>query len=175
MAKKALFIIAFKGFKDPEYFIPKDILESAGIRVFTASTEKGTALGDDGGQAEVDFTVEESNISDFDAIAFVGGPGMSLNLDNENFQKAAREAFEKGKIVSAICIAPVVLAKSGVLKGRKATVWSAPMNKQAVKILEKNGADYQGKSVVEDGSVITAYGPSAAEDFGKALARKIKS
>ena len=47
--KKIAMVIAFKGFKDPEYFIPRDILETAGAEVVTVSSKKGTAFGDDGG------------------------------------------------------------------------------------------------------------------------------
>jgi len=171
--KKAAFIISFKGFKDPEYFIPKNILESSGIKVATVSTEKGVAFGDDGGEASVDFNLEELAIKEYDAVFFVGGPGMAENLDNEGFLNLAKKAFEKGKIVSAICIAPAMLAKSGVLKGKKATVWHSALNKQGIAALKEGGAFFQEKTTVEDGNILTACGPEAAEEFGKALAKKI--
>lgn len=71
--------------------------------------------------------------------------------------------------MGAICIAPAILAKAGVLKGKKATVWSSLMDKSAVKILEKSGADYLPDSVVADGKVITATGPLAAKEFAEKI------
>ena len=53
--KKAVMIIAFRDFRDKEYFVPKEILEKAGIEVKTASNKKGTAIGADGGDTEVDL------------------------------------------------------------------------------------------------------------------------
>lgn len=167
--KKIAMLIAFREFRDEEYFLPKEILESAGAEIKTASTEKGVAIGADGGEAKVDFLVEETNPANFDAIVFVGGPGALKYLDNEKSYQLAQKTIEADKILSAICIAPAILAKAGVLNGKKATVWSSPLDKSAVKILEENGAIFQKDSVVVDGKIITGSGPEAAEEFSQAL------
>lgn len=169
--KKIAVVIAFKGFKDPEYFIPKDILEKAGAKISTVSSRKGTAIGDDGGEAEVDQLVSETDPADFDATVFVGGPGMSENLDNKDFHRLAVQTLEAGNILAAICIAPALLAKAGVLEGKKAVVWYNPFDKTAIRILEENGAEFVDTSVVVDGRVVTACGPDAAEEFGQTLVR----
>ncbi|PIR71487.1 MAG: hypothetical protein COU43_02395, partial [Candidatus Nealsonbacteria bacterium CG10_big_fil_rev_8_21_14_0_10_37_25] len=78
------------------------------------------------------------------------------------------------KVLASICISPVILAKAGVLKGKKATVWSSPMDKVPVRILEENEAIYQDKSVVADGKIVTANGPAAAEKFAKAIITALK-
>lgn len=166
--KKAVMIIAFRDFRDPEYFIPKEILEKAGVEVKTASNRMGTAIGAEGGDTKVDFLVSEINVSDFDAIIFVGGPGCLEALDNEDSYKVAREAAENNKILAAICISPVILAKAGVLKEKKATVWTDPLGSQA-KILRENGTIYEKRPVVVDEKIITANGPAAAEEFGETI------
>ena len=168
---KVLFIISFRDFRDEEYFTPKEILENAGAEVKTASNRIGTAIGADGGEAEIDFLVSEINPADFDAVVFVGGPGCLSSLDNENSYKLIKEAVAKNKVLAAICIAPVILAKAGVLRGKKATVWTNPMDKSAVKILEDSGAIYEDKSVVVEGKIITASGPAAAKEFGQAIVK----
>jgi len=61
------------------------------------------------------------------------------------------------------------LAKAGTLEGKKAAVWSSPLDKSAVKILKENGADYQKDSLVVDGKIITANGPGAAKEFGQKI------
>lgn len=167
--KKIAMIIAFRDFRDEEYFIPKEILEKAGAEIKTASTEKGTAIGADGGEANIDFLIEEINPANFDAIIFVGGPGALRYLDNEKSYQLAQQTLRADRILSAICIAPAILAKAGVLQGKKATVWSSPLDKSAVKILKEKGAIYQSESVVVDGKIVTADGPGAAKDFAQAI------
>lgn len=165
--KKIAMIIAFRSFRDEEYFIPKEEFEKAGLQVVTVSSELGTAVGASGGDTEVNLLLEDLNVDDFNAIVFVGGPGAYKYIDNEQAHRIAKEAIEKDKVLAAICIAPAILARAGVLEGKKATVWSNILDKSAVKILEENGAIYEEKSVVVDGKIITANGPQAAKDFAK--------
>jgi len=167
--KKIAVIIAFRDFRDEEYFLPRQIFEKAGLEVKTVSTQLGKAVGADGGEAEVNLLLDDLRITDFDAIVFIGGPGMVKNIDSQLHQKIAREAVEANKILGAICIAPAILAKAGTLEGKKAAVWSSPLDKSAVKILKENGADYQKDSLVVDGKIITANGPGAAKEFGQKI------
>jgi len=167
--KKIAIIIAFRDFRDGEYFIPKEILEEAGIKVKTASNKMGRAIGADGGDTEVDLLVSELNPADFEAIIFVGGPGCLANLDNEDSYKVVKETVSQNKVLASICISPTILAKAGVLKGKRATVWSSPKDRSPVRNLEAKGAIYEDKPVVVDGKIITANGPAAAEAFGLAV------
>ena len=174
--KKVLFVIAKTDFRDEEYFIPKGILEKE-FTVETASNgNKGEiALGFLGGEANIDINIKDVNVDEYDAIIFVGGAGALKNLDNEDSYRVIREAFEKNRLVCAICIAPTILAKSGILKNKKATVWHSDLDKSPIKVLEENGAIFVDEDVVEDGNVITANGPKAAEKFGKKILEKLKS
>ena len=167
--KKIVMVIAFKDFRDEEYFVPKEILEKAGAEIKTASDKMGNAIGADGGEVEVDLLVSEIYPADFDAVVFIGGPGCLEKLDNEDSYKVARDTVSQNKVLASICISPVILAKAGVLSGKKATVWTNPLDKSAVKILQDNGAIYEDKSVVTDGKIITASGPVAAEEFGEGI------
>jgi len=129
----------------------------------------GVAVGADGGEVKVDLLVSEINPADFDAVVLVGGPGCMKNLNNEDSYRIVREMISQNKITAAICVAPLILAKAGVLKGKKSAVWSSPLDKRPIEILGGNGAIYQDASVVVDGKIITACGPAAAEEFGKAI------
>jgi len=169
IAKKAALIIAFENFKDEEYFIPKEVLEKAGIEVTTASNSKGTAQGVSGGQVPIDVSLDELKIEDYEGIVFIGGPGALKNLDNQTSYRIAQEAVSQGKILAAICISPVILAKAGLLQDKEATVWSSALDKGPVKILQENGANYQEDDLVVDGKIITGSGPAAAEKFGQAI------
>jgi len=173
--KKVAVIIAFRDFRDVEYFIPKNILAGAGAKIITVSSQKGIAIGADGGEVQVNLLASEVNIAEFDAVVFIGGAGMGKSLDNPDFQKIAQDAAAADKVLGAICIAPALLAKAGVLKGKKATVWSSAMDKSAVKILEEGGAQYLAEDAVTDGKLITASGPPAAKQFGETLLELLTS
>jgi protease I len=162
---KIAFIIAFKNFRDEEYFIPKEIFEKNNFAVDTISSEKGIAFGGDGGEAEVQYSFDDFEIADYSALVLAGGPGAYKLIENEKLLKIIQNAKKQGKLIAAICIAPTILARAGVLQGKKATVWSSPMDKSPIKILKDNGAEYVDRPVVEDRLVITANGPQAAEKF----------
>ena len=168
--KKVAIIMAFKDFRDVEYFVPKEILEKAGATVIPVSTQKGTAIGADGGDVEINLTLEELKPADFDSIVFIGGPGTLKYLDNETSYKIAKESVSQNKVLGSICISPVILAKAGVLNGKKATVWSSAFDKSSIKILKENGVTYIPEEVVIDGKIVTGNGPEAAEEFGTKLA-----
>jgi len=167
--KKVAIIMAFKDFRDAEYFVLKEILERTGTKVTPASTQKGKALGADGGDVDIYLTLEELELVDFDAIVFIGGPGALKELDDEKSYNIIKETVLQNKVLGSICISPVILAKAGVLKGKKATVWNSTLDRGPIKILKENGAIYIPEEVVIDGKIITANGPDAAEEFGTKL------
>lgn len=173
--KKVVMIIASRDFRDAEYFVPKEILENAGVEVKTSANKKGTAIGADGGDTEVDLLVSEINPTDFNALVFIGGPGCLEALDNEDSYRVIRETVSQNKVLAAICIAPVILARAKVLNGKKATVWSSSLDKSPVRILEENKAIYQDKPLVIDGKIITANGPAVAREFGQAVVELLSS
>ncbi len=174
--KKIAFIIAKRNFRDREFFVPEEILKNAGHQIVVVSnTQKGEkAIGADGGEITVDLELENLNPEDFDMVVFVGGPGALENLDNEVSYRIAQKTVELKKKLAAICIAPTILAKAGVLKGKKATCWSSEENKKPIEVLKENGADYTGEDVVRDGDLVTANGPQSAEKFGKILLEVLK-
>jgi len=169
--KKIAMIIAQQDFRDEELFIPRSIFLAEGGEVKIVSPKKEKAVGSYGGVIDVDLTLEELNVSDFDAIIFVGGSGAAKYIEDEKCHQIAQQAVGENKVLGAICIAPAILARSGVLKGKKATVWSSNLDKSAVKILKEEGTNYQKDSVVVDGKIATANGPVAARKFAETIVR----
>jgi protease I len=167
--KKIAIIVAFRDFKDEEYFIPKERLERAGAEIITVSDLPGMAIGKEGGEAEVNLLLEKLNPAEFDAVIFIGGPGALKHLDNQFSYKIAKETFLKEKTLAAICISPVILAKSGVLKNKTATVWTSTLDKSALRFLKENAAIYRDGAVVIDEKIITARGAEAAQEFAEAI------
>ena len=164
---KVLFNIAPKDFQDYEYSVPKKVLEEKGVDVVTVSTA-GEARGAGGNTVDVDVLLDDAT-SEYDGIVLIGGGGAVVYFDNPKIHVLVKEFLNNNRIVAAICISPVILAKSGVLNGKKATVWSSIMDKSPIEMLEENGAIYVDEEVVTDGKIITANGPEAAENFGKKI------
>lgn len=161
MNKKAVMIIASENFRDEEYAKPKEILERAGIVVKTASSRHGEIIGKLGMKANAELVLSEINLDEFEAVVFVGGPGTVEYFEDSAALNLAREAYDKGKIVAAICIAPSILANAGILKNKNATAFPSEEEN-----LKAKGANYVNEPVVVDGNIITANGPEAAKEFG---------
>ncbi len=162
--KSVLMIIAPENFRDEELMEPKDVLENAGVEVTIASKGTSSAKGSYGAVVSVDRDLSEVNVDEYDAVVFVGGSGSSVYFEDETAHNIARSAYEKGKVLAAICIAPSTLANAGLLEGRKAT--SFPSEQEN---LEEKGAEYTGANVEADGRIITGSGPHAATEFGQKI------
>jgi protease I len=167
--KRVVFITAPEVFRDEEYYKPKKILEKACIEVTTASVKTGELTGRFGYKTVSTLLISDINSYDFDAIVYVGGGGASVFFENKDALRLANEFFKHNKPVAAICIAGVILANSGILKDKKATVYI-----DGKKSLLKSGATYTGNSLEIDGNIITANAPDAAEDFGKAILKVLQ-
>ncbi len=166
---KAAIFSASKDFEDEEYFTPLHILSSCGVKTVVFSDKKGPIIGIEGGEGDAEREFKDFNPNEFSAVVFVGGPGCLEKMDNEEVYEIAKKALKNNCLLAAICIAPVILANAGLLDGIRATVWSSPTDKKAIKLLKNKGAFYEESSVVKDGMIITANGPNAAEDFSRAI------
>ncbi len=167
---KALLIVAQGKYKDKEYNNTKTSLEDYEVEVRTASKTKNTAKGVDGGQVDPDFALADVKLDEFDAIVFIGGEGSAKYFADKEALDLAKKAHSAGKVVAAICIAPVILANAGLLKNQRATVFASEKDK-----LEKKGAKYSGEAVETQGNIITANGPDASEEFGEKIALTLQS
>lgn len=168
MEKRVVMVIAQKNFRDEELEEPKTILQRNGISVTVASAAKRTAVGKLGAVVQPDAALADINAGDFDAVVFVGGGGAAQYFDDPAALGLAGAAYDACKVVAAICIAPVILARAGLLKGKRATVF--PEDSDAIAAV---GAQYTGKPVEVDGKIITANGPAAAGAFGTALVKAL--
>ena len=166
--KNILMIVAPGNFRDEELLNTKEVLESSGASVTIASKDVDSAMGMLGAMVPIDKDISEVNVEDYDAVIFVGGTGASIYFDDETVLKMAKDAYEQGKIVGAICIAPSILANAGILEGKTVTAFSSEQEN-----LESHGANYTGADVERDGNIITANGPQAAYDFGQKIAEAL--
>ncbi len=169
MAKNILMVVAPANFRDEECLEPKKIFESKGMNVTIASKNVSKAKGSLGASVNVNLDISKVNVSNYDAVVFVGGPGATVYFNDTAAQKIAKDAVKQGKILGAICIAPAILANAGVLEGKNATVFPSENS-----TLKAKGANYTGADVTVDGRIITANGPAAAKKFGNAVADALR-
>ncbi|PAV10452.1 hypothetical protein ASJ81_13375 [Methanosarcina spelaei] len=170
--KKILLIIAQEQFRDEECFVPKQLFEAAGVKVTVAAESTKTAKGMLGGTIKPDVAISDARIEDYDAIVISGGSDSREYLwNNKTLQALIKEADALKKVISAICISPVVLARAGILKGKESTVFKSP---DTLRELKEHGAVYLNQDVVVSGRVITGRDPASADMFGKAVLETLK-
>lgn len=161
---KTILVHLAEGFEEIEAITPVDVLRRAGFDVKTVSvTGKKQVNGAHQVQFVADLLFEETDYSRADMILLPGGMPGSSNLNSHNGLKAMILEYQKqGKDLAAICAAPMVLGRLGVLKGKKATCYPGFEK-------ELEGAAITGKQAEVDGKVITGRGPGAAMDFALAI------
>jgi putative intracellular protease/amidase len=122
-----------------------------------------------GGNWKVAHLLSELDMLDYDALLLVGGPGGYGYIGDPTLQAIIQKAFRSGKLLTAICMAPQLLAESGLLKGIKATIFPGDASK-----LSEFGAVYTGAPLEISLPFITADGPASATLFGKAVLAQLK-
>lgn len=154
-----------EGFEEIEAICVIDILRRADVEVVTAGLMKGLVEGSHKIKMLPDTTLEKIDYRDFDGLVLSGGAPGFVNLGNdERILNMAREMDRAGKLVAAICAAPSVLIKAGVLQGRRATV--SPSGKAQVEAC----AHFSEDRVEVDGNLVTSRSPGTALEFALKLA-----
>ena len=164
----ALLIIAQNGYQDVELDGTRKGLLEANFEVVLGSTKKGPCVGKFGGEEKATVAMKDVKVSDYDRIAFIGGPGAGNLWQDNDAKRIAKDAADANMILGAICIAPKILAAAEVLTGKKATVWNEDGDQEG--FLAMHDVHYTGETVTIDENIITANGPKAAVEFGKKLA-----
>lgn len=168
MAKKIALIIAHEGYHPIEYGVPKKMLEDAGYHVVTVSNKAGTAHAKDGSTTHVDSALDTFDPLVYDGIIFIGGPGALTHLDNDLSYRIIQRAVMAEKVIGGICSAARILAKAGALVAKTATGWDGDKNLK--EIFDKHAVIYDDEAgVVVDGRLITAEGPSHAQEFAHGI------
>jgi len=160
---KILIAIAPEKFRDEELAEPIAALQKAGIEFEIASTRRGPCTGMLGAKNTATLSFEDIDPKRYEGLVIVGGVGSQTHFWDDGLLTSIVKMFhQSGKVVAAICLAPVVLARAGILKGKKATYYESPASSREMKI---GGAVITNAPVVSDARIITANGPSASKAF----------
>lgn len=165
-----ILVVAQHGFQDKEFSDTKEALRSKGFKCDVAAKTLNKASGKSGLEIMPDLTIEDAleSLDMYAGVVFIGGPGATAYFDDKSALELSKLTFEKGKIIAAICIAPMILAKAGILKYKYATVWDSD-NKQSA-YFKQHSIKYTGEDVTVDENIVTGNGPDAAKKFGEKIA-----
>lgn len=165
--KKILYVIAQKDFRDEEYLVPSKMFKDEGALVTVASDSKGECSGMLGAKVLSDCAISDCHALDYDVIVVAGGMGaIEYIWPNETLHALLKDFRTQSKGTHAICLSPAVLAITGILNGKKGTVYQTDLSRGH---FEKGGAKLLDEPVVLDGGIVTGRDPDAAEPFGKKI------
>lgn len=118
----------------------------------------------------VDCLIDEIDVDGFDALAIPGGFEVCdfyREAYDERFLQLIREFNTKGKIIASICVAALPIGKSGVLTGRKGTIYH--LGEVWMAQLKEFGVEVMDQPIVVDGNIITSWNPSTAVEVALLL------
>ena len=163
-----IYMFLANGFEEIEALCPLDLLRRAGLEVTTVGITGDRICGAHGITVEAD--IPEGLFADAspDMVILPGGMPGSKNLDeSRTVDTALKAAARRGAFLAAICAAPMVLGRRGLLEGKRATCFPGFEE-------ELRGATVVSDRVVRDGNIITAAGMGVALEFGLALVAALK-
>ncbi len=156
-----IYVFLADGFEEIEALAPVDLLRRAGLTVQTVGVTGKTVTGNHNISVTADVLPNEVKLNkDVQAIVLPGGTPGAMHLDaDETVSRAVAFAAENNKLLCAICAAPFLLGKRGLLNGKEAICYPG---------FEKDlaGAVVSEQFVCRDGNIITAKGMGVATEFG---------
>ncbi len=175
MPNKKVLIPLMNGFEETEYIAVRDVLIREGIDVDSVSLTGVKLLNANHNtriQADMVYGIQNISLKDYDGIYIPGGGIGVANLDKSvDFDTIINAFYADNKYIGALCAAPSLLAKRGMLKGKKATCYP---DEKFYSELENNGCEYiSDKPYVTDQNITTGKAFDCSLIFGYELANKI--
>ncbi len=158
-----------EGFEEIEAVAPIDVFRRAGINVTTVSvSDKLTVTGAHGIGVNADVIFEKADLSGDFLIYLPGGMPGTTNLDNHTgLKKLIEKQAAKGATIAAICAAPSILGKMGLLKEKEAICY--PGFESFL-----TDAKISSSTIVKSGNILTAKGPGVAIPFALKIVEELK-
>ena len=163
------YVFLADGFEETEALVPLDLLRRAGVRVLTVGVTGETVTGSHAITVRADVSPDEIDLSDCDGVFLPGGmPGTENLYASEAVRDAVLFCAENGKLLCAICAAPIVFGRMGLLEGKRAVCFPGFEP-------ELKGRLDCSDSVAVDGMLITAKGAGCVFPFSKAIITSLVS
>ncbi len=168
MAKKRVLVPLASGFEEIEAITIVDVLRRAGVEVTLAGLTSGVLEGSRGIRVQPDTTLDRVDAAAFDAIVLPGGMGGATAMsEDERLLAMLRAHHGAGRLTAAICAAPMVLARAGIVDELRVTSHPSVRDRlgRAVVVAEPR--------VLRAGHVLTSQGPGTAMEFALELVREL--
>ena len=163
-----IYMFLAEGFEEVEALAPLDLIRRAGLEIKTVGVGSKVIVGSHGIPVTADITADELSDNVPEMIILPGGMPGTKNLDASDIvHKAISDAVKNDAYLCAICAAPMILGKLGLVRGKNAVCY--PGFEEYL-----DGAIIPDKKVVRDGKIITAKGMGAAIEFGLAIVSALK-
>ena len=164
MDKNVLIILSRNKFCGEEYKLSRQVLEAFGISCKVASSTLSPTIGLDGTIVVPDYQIRNLDSQVYSTFLLIGGVGCREYWHDKFVHTLLNNAYSSGKLLCAICLAPVILTNAGLLKGKRATA-----HPSAADYLKFKGVKYSSKLVEYERNIITANGPEATEEFANKI------
>ena len=166
-----VYILLAPGFEEAEALVPADLLRRAGIETKLVSLEGEAVTGSHRITVRADASLAEIDLSGAEMLVLPGGGEGVKNLGAEaRVEELVREAAGRDLWIAAICAAPTLLARAGVLpKGARCVCYPGLEGE----LSQAGAVPRMDQSTVAEGRLITGRGPGSAFDFGLALAEAL--
>lgn len=162
--KKVLVIIS-NGFEDAEAIGAIDILRRGGVTVDVFGLNDTVVKGAKGTTVTNIDVFRNANINEYDCLLLPGGPHYKELQVNEHVINTIKYFYTEKKLIAAICAAPTILGKMGLLKGKRYTCFSS-MN-------DNFGGIYINTYTVFDYPFITSKSVASCLDFGLVILKEL--
>ena len=156
-------------FSEEEFLASKRIFERAGKQLFITSDTYTVCSGETGLKVGSEMNLFNVNEKNFAAFVLIGGKGSGKYWNDKTLHKVLKKFKDAGKVIGAVCKAPVILARAGVLDKLSATCWNEDKNE-----LIKAGINYQDRSVIAENKIVTSDDPQSAVQFAETVLNLIK-
>ncbi len=157
------YLFLANGFEIVEAMAPLDIMKRAGLDVQTVGVTGDLVQSSHGVVVKPDISLGDVNYEIIEGAILPGGmPGTHNLRSSKEVAECVRYCYDNGLLIAAICAAPSVFGRMGLLRGKKATCFPGFEK-------ELEGAEYTGAHVESDGNVITGKGAGCALTFGRAI------
>jgi len=166
---KQVAVLVEESYQVLEVWYPYLRLREEGFKTVLIGTGKKEYKSKEGYPATEELSVQKAKIDDFDAVVIPGGWAPDFLRRCPEINSFVKDMFNQGKVVASICHGGWVLASAGVLKGKKATSFSAIKDD-----VINAGAEFLDKEVVVDGNLITSRNPYDLPAFCRKIIKKLK-
>ncbi len=164
-----VYVFLANGFEEVEALTAVDLMRRADIQVKTVSImEDKLVYGAHGIGVEADILFRQGLYDKCAMLILPGGmPGTTNLCNHKGLNEELQHFYDAGKPIAAICAAPMVLGRAGLLVGHEATIYEGMES-------ELTGAVVRNDRVVISKNIITSKGPGTAMDFALALISYLK-